>query len=371
MDAKLFERLVVAGLGGLILIALAALLYFARPLLLPIFVGVFLALVLQPIVRRLGVRRPLGAIVLMLAVGVLVAVALWKLTEPAIAWMDRIPTIATKLEIEFWELRRSIEAAEEASKQLKEIAEGEQGEIAERVVLAEQSFAQQVFGSLWSFMGQAGITVGLLFFLLAFGDETAQRVTRAFEMRGTRRRLREVTRDIERRTATFLRTITLINIGVGILTTAALWALGVPNAALWGVMAGCLNYMPYLGPAVMLVVLGAISVVTFEDPISMVAPLAAYGLITGIEGQFVTPAILGRQMTLNPIAVFLAIVVWFWIWGVAGAIIAVPLLASMKIVAEQVPGLQPLSSFLGRPEPSSGNNSGTEVEVEITQSTQW
>ena len=91
------------------------------------------------------------------------------------------------------------------------------------------------------------------------------------------------------------------------------------------------------------------------------APMLAFLAITGIEGQFVTPAIVGRQLTLNPIAVFLAIVVWFWIWGVAGAIIAVPLLASVKIVADQLPALSPLSAFLGRPVVER-NRAGTETK---------
>ena len=107
--------------------------------------------------------------------------------------------------------------------------------------------------------------------------------------------------------------------------------------------------------------LAAAGIVTFEEPLAMAIPPLAFLTITAVEGQFITPAIVGRQLTLNPIAVFLAIVVWFWIWGVAGAIIAVPLLASVKIVADQLPALSPLSAFLGRPVVER-NRTGTETK---------
>ena len=352
MDGKAFQRIVMVGICGLLVLAVVSLFYLARDLILPVFLAIFLALVLQPIVRRfcrLGMNRPTAAVATMLIVLAILVGGGYRLTEPAIAWLDRIPTITQKIESRFYDLRRSLAAAEQASEQIQEITQGNQADKADTVVVAEESFARRMLGQIGSFLGQAGITIGLLYFMLAFGQPTAEKVTQAFELRDTRRRLREVTRDVERRCAQYLRTVTLINIGVGIATGLAMWALHVPNAALWGILAAALNFMPYLGPTVMFGVLGAVGIVSFEDPLSMAAPLLAFVVITGIEGQFITPAVVGRQLTLNPIAVFLSIVVWFWIWGVAGAIIAVPLLASIKIVSDHLPALAPLSAFLGRP----------------------
>ena len=364
MDRKGFERVVTICACGLLALAVASLFYLARELILPVFLAVFIALVLQPIVRRfcrLGMNRPAAAVATMLIVLAILIGGGYRLTAPAIDWLDRVPTITQKIESRFHELRRSLAAAEQASEQIQEITQGDQGEDSDTVVVAEESFARNMLGQIGSFMGQAGITVGLLFFLLAFGQPTAERVIQAFELRDTRRRLREITRDVERRCAEYLRTVTLINMGVGIATGLAMWALHVPNAPLWGILAMALNYMPYLGPTVMVGILGAVGIVTFEEPLAMAAPLFAFMTITAIEGQFITPAIVGRQLTLNPIAVFLAIVVWFWIWGVAGAIIAVPLLASVKIVADQLPALSPLSAFLGRPVVER-NRAGTETK---------
>ena len=352
MEEKSFRRIVMVGICGLLVLATISLFYLARDLILPVFLACFLALVLQPIARRfcrLGMNRAAAAVATMLIVLAILIGGGYRLTEPTIEWLDRIPTITQKIESRFYDLRRSLAAAEQASEQIDEITQGSDDDNTDKVIVAEESFAKRMLGQIGSFLGQAGITVGLLFFMLAFGQPTVERVVQAFEMRDTRRRLREITRDVERRCAEYLRTVTLINIGVGIATTLAMWALHVPNAPLWGILATALNYMPYLGPTVMCGVLGAVGIVSFEEPLYMAAPMLAFLVITGIEGQFITPAIVGRQLTLNPIAVFLAIVVWFWIWGVAGAIIAVPLLASIKIIADQIPAMAPLSAFLGQP----------------------
>ncbi len=351
MEQKAFERIVMVGICGLLVLAVVSLFYLARDLILPVFLAGFLSLVLQPIVRRfcrLGMNRAAAAVATMLIVLAILVGGGYRLTEPTIEWLDRIPAITYKIESRFYDLRRSLAAAEQASEQIQEIT-GDSNDQTDKVVVAEESFANRMLGQIGAFLTQAGITIGLLFFMLAFGPPTVERVVKAFEMRDTRRRLREITRDVERRCAEYLRTVTLINIGVGIATALAMWALHVPNAALWGILAMALNYMPYLGPTVMFGILGAVGIVTFEEPLYMAAPLLAFVVITGIEGQFITPSVVGRQLTLNPIAVFLAIVVWFWIWGVAGAIIAVPLLASMKIISDQIPALAPLSAFLGSP----------------------
>jgi len=337
---------------GLLLLATITMLYVARDLLLPVFIAIFLALVLQPIVRRccrIGLNR-IGAAALTLAMVIaVIGGATYRLSTPALDWLDRIPVIAEKLEHRLYELRTSLAAAEQASEQLEQMTSNSESGT-DKVVVAEQSFTNLLISGVGGFLTQAGITIGLLFFLLAFGQPTTERIVQAFEERTTRRQLREVTREVEQRCAQYLRTVTVINLGVGICTGLGLWALGVPNATLWGLLACLLNYMPYLGPTVMMIILAGVGIASFDEPLQMLAPVLVFGVITCIEGQFVTPGIVGRQMTLNPIAVFLSIVVWFWIWGVLGAIIAVPLLASTKIIAEQLPVLSPLAAFLGRPD---------------------
>jgi len=348
-----FEKIVIAAVCSLLLLAVISILYVARPLLLPIFLAVFLALVLQGPARRLanlGLPRPAAAILIMLGLGCVLSGAVYQFTVPAMEWIDRIPSISHKIEREFWQLRQSLEAAEEATEQIEEMTAGGDDD-EERVVVAEASLADRLVGHIGIVLGEAAITIGLLFFLLAFGQATMERVVQAFETRGARQRLRSVLRDIEARSALYVRTFTLINIGVGTATGLSLWLLGVPNPGLWGLLATTLNYIPYLGPTVMVGVLSVVSVVTFNEPLDMALPVIAFLVITTIEGQFLTPSVMGRQLTLNPIAVFVTIVAWFWIWGVDGAIIAVPLLASIKIAADQIESLKPLSAFLDRPVP--------------------
>ncbi len=277
-DNSLFEKIVIATICSLLVIAVVSLLYFAKALLLPIFMAIFLALVLQPMVRRLDILRlgrPVSAGIVMFLVGAVLTVGAYQLTAPALDWINRIPDIADKLEREFWQVRQSLEAAEEASAQIEEITQGGSGDNEERVVVAEESLTKRLFSHAPVVSGQIGIAIGLLFFLLAFGQATSNKVISAFETRGARRRLREMIREIERRSAIYLRTMTMINLGVGIATTFALWLLNVPNATLWGVMAACLNFMPYLGPTLMMLIIGIISIITFDQPLEMVAPVLA------------------------------------------------------------------------------------------------
>lgn len=351
---------------GLLLLAVVTMLYLAQDLILPVFIAGFLALVLQPLVRRLcrvGLNRIGAASITLLLVIALVGGATYRLSLPALEWLDRIPVATQKLQYRLYELRQSLEAAEEASQQIEEITQNGEGEEAEKVIVAEESFTNRIVSGMGGLLTQGGVVIGLLFFLLAFGQPTTERVIQAFEARTTRRQLREVTREVEKRCAQYLRTVTVINVGVGICTGLAMWALHVPNPTLWGMLACLLNYMPYLGPTVMMIILGAVGIVTFDEPLEMLSPILAFGVITGIEGQFITPAVVGRQMTLNPIAVFLTIVVWFWIWGVLGAIIAVPLLATTKIIADQLPVLTPLAAFLGRPDKRPHAESDGEAET--------
>jgi predicted PurR-regulated permease PerM len=125
-----------------------------------------------------------------------------------------------------------------------------------------------------------------------------------------------------------------------------MFLLDVPNAALWGVLAALANFVPYAGALVMAVLIGAVGVLTFDTPTEMVTPPLPLLSLTTIEAYLVTPIVLGHRLTMSPVAVFLSVTVWSWLWGIPGALIAVPLLAAIKIVAQHVPRLEPLARVL-------------------------
>ena len=128
----------------------------------------------------------------------------------------------------------------------------------------------------------------------------------------------------------------------------ALWLLGMPNPVLWGLMVAGLNFVPYLGPVVGVIVVALAALTTFESTAYAMLPPAVYFVINAIEGNLVTPAIMGRRLRMNPVAIFISLSLWGWIWGIPGALLATPLLLAFKTVCDHVVTLQPLGEFIGR-----------------------
>jgi predicted PurR-regulated permease PerM len=140
--------------------------------------------------------------------------------------------------------------------------------------------------------------------------------------------------DIDENMTTYFGTFTIINLGLGIVAAAMTWAIGLPNPLLWGVLACVMNYVPYVGPAVVIATLAVVGMLihpTLQE--AAVAPLLYLGVVT-IEGQFITPTLMGRRLEINPFAVFLAIAFCTWFWGPLGAFLAVPLLMAFSVAAE-------------------------------------
>jgi predicted PurR-regulated permease PerM len=152
--------------------------------------------------------------------------------------------------------------------------------------------------------------------------------------------------DVEREVSRYLATVFAINLGLGVSIGTCMWLLGMPNPALWGAMAFAFNFIPYIGSLVGMVLVAAVSLVTFTDIWSVLLPPVVYFLCTTIEGQIVTPTIVGRRLKMNTVAVFLAVAFWAWLWGFAGAIIAVPMLVILKVFAQHVDALSGVGEFL-------------------------
>ena len=188
----------------------------------------------------------------------------------------------------------------------------------------------------------------LLYFLLASGDLFLRKLVRVLPRLSDKKRAIEIARQTEGHISTYLSTVTLINIALGLIVGVAMHLVGMPNAILWGVMAGLLNFIPYLGALATAGILAIVSVLTFDSlGRALVAPLL-YLAINTVEGYLVTPMLLGRRLTLNPVVIFLGIILWGWLWGIPGALLAVPILATFKIFCDQIEPLAPIGEFLGR-----------------------
>jgi len=147
----------------------------------------------------------------------------------------------------------------------------------------------------------------------------------------------EISHDVQRKISDYLFGVSLINFGVGLIVAGALFFLGVPNPVMWGVLAAVLNYVPYFGPMVMAVLLAAVGLLTFNTLSNVLLPAGVYLALHLLESNLVTPILIGRRMALNPLAIFASLIFWFWLWGVPGALLSVPILVSVKAVCDGLP----------------------------------
>jgi predicted PurR-regulated permease PerM len=192
------------------------------------------------------------------------------------------------------------------------------------------------------------MTTILLYFMLASGDLVLRKTVRVLPRLQDKKRAVDIFRQAERDISTYLVTITLVNITLGAVTAAAMYLLGMPNPVLWGVLAAVLNYVPYLGPLTTFGVIALVSLLTFDQLSEAILPPLVFLGLTSLEGQVLTPLFLGRRLTLNPVAVFLALLIWGWLWGIPGILLAVPLLATFKIFCDNIEPLAPIGEFLDR-----------------------
>lgn len=328
----------------LAVLAGVAAIYFARGFLLPIFLAIFLAVVLRPAVTRLNALRvpelaAAAAVVVMFIA--LLAGALYALAAPLQDWADRLPRLTAELKFRFAAVQESIEQMREIARQIEEMTQGSDGSGGAAQPSGDGGSGGPDVVSLVIDRTQSALvtlltTFVLLFFLLSQGTHLSRRLVEILPQEWHRDTGTEMMMELRQQIATYLRTFTLINIGFGAVVWAAMALLGMSDAVLWGVLAGALNFLPYVGPLIMVTLIGGAALLDAYTWTGILLPPLTYAGLNIIEGNLVTPHLLGRQLTLNPIAIFVSVLFWTWAWGAVGALLAVPTLAVLRIIAEYV-----------------------------------
>jgi predicted PurR-regulated permease PerM len=188
-----------------------------------------------------------------------------------------------------------------------------------------------------TFLAGIGETVVLLYLLRASGDWFLQKLVRVMPTMRDKKRAIEISHEIQQNISNYLFSVSLINIGLGLLVSVGLNFMGVPNAPLWGALAALVNFVPYFGPVVGIILLSTVGLLTFDNPWKALLPPGWYLLLHLREANFITPILLGRRFTLNPVVIFVSLIFWTWLWGVPGALLSVPILVSIKVVCDRVP----------------------------------
>jgi predicted PurR-regulated permease PerM len=342
-------------LSGIFVLLVFYSLYFARAFLLPVVLAFLLTFLLAPVVRalhRIRIPQTIAAALVLLAVLSVVVYAVYSLSGPAGGWIERAPEGLRRVERRIRDLQRPVSEVREVAEQVQEQVEEMAGQTGRRqpaqVQVEGQTLTGMVFTQTQAFLAGAVVTIILLYFLLASGDLFLRKLVRVLPRLSDKKAAIEIARDMEDQFSKYLVTMTLINVGLGLAVGGAMRLAGMPNPVLWGVAAAVTNFVPYLGPVVTLSMIALVSLLTFED---MGRALVAPGLYLGlnaIEGYLVTPMLLGRRLLLNPVVIFLGIIFWGWLWGIPGALLAVPILVSFKIFCDHIQPLSPIGEFLGR-----------------------
>jgi predicted PurR-regulated permease PerM len=344
-------------------------LYFAASIILPFVMALVLGLLLSPAARFLHVKlrlpRMLGALLLIATLFSVMGGIGYAVSVPAHAWIAKAPESVPELERKLSFLRRPIDLFENGLHQMEGLL-SEAGRAESRsagaappapppgqtVTVSQNSgWGMSVLSGTRNFLSQVFTLLILLFFLLSDGDALLRRFVEILPGLAEKKRAVQIATAIERNISGYLATITLMNVLVGVANGISVWAFGLPDPLLWGLAAFLLNYIPILGAFAGIVIFFFVGLFTFTNPLWALAPSGVYFLIHVMEGETITPMLLARRFTLNPLLVITALMFWNWLWGVPGALLAVPLLAVTKIFCDNIEMLTPIGHLLGTEHP--------------------
>ena len=331
--------------GAVVVLATLAVgftLWAAQGLLLPVLLAMFFALIGNPIIRvlqRIFIPRFVSAL-LVLVVGLAGTVVLaQKLIEPAGEWITHEPREMRDIAPKLRDLLQPVREANEAAENIARAAGGNEEK---PQVVATEADTYETLTATPRMIASVLAVVLLTFFFMVYGQSLQRKAIELLPDRHQKRVTVDILQSIEHEMSRYVLTISMINVLVGLALAGALFWMGIPGdeAMLWGTMAALLNYAPYVGPLVGIMVMLLMGFVAFDDLWQSVAPAAIYLGLHTLEGQFITPIVLGARMALSPLVLILALMVFGWLWGIVGLLLAVPLLVCIKIVLTKLDGME-------------------------------
>ncbi len=334
-------------LTGLFILAVFYTIYFMRSILLPIVLALLLSYLLRPIVRglaKLKIPLPVGAALILIGLLALVGYGISTLATPAVGWLQKAPTGLAELQHKLLPVKKSVAQVTQATGEIEKLASAN-AEI-KTVEVKRHPITEMLFMRTPEFIARAVLSLILLYFLLVYDQAFIAKLVKLLPTLSDKKTAVGIAHDIESHVSRYLFTITAINVCLGAAVGTAVGLLGLANPVMWGVMVALLNFVPYLGALTGIICMTIGAVLSFDSlGYALVFP-AVYLALGTLEGSFITPWVMGRSLTLNPVIILFSLTFWGWMWGIVGIILAVPILAAFKIFCTHIKPLEPLSEFL-------------------------
>ncbi|MEO8603692.1 MAG: AI-2E family transporter [bacterium] len=336
-------------LVGLFTLAVLYTLFVARVLILPVVLAIITSFILSPVVRVLKhfhIPEAIGALVVLFGLTASVGSAAYTLAGPATTWFQAAPQAFHRIEVKLRVLKDKVQDFGHATSQVEKLTS--MTDPAPVVAVQGSGLGESLLFGTWNLFAATGMVLILAYFLLASGNLFLRKMVGAMHSLHDRKLVVSIAHELQDSISAYLFTVSVINAAFGAAVALIMWALAMPNPLLWGALAATLNFVPFIGPLVGIGVVFGAATLTYDSlPHALIPPLAYLGLhIT--EGSFLTPMILSRRFTLNPVVVLLGLLFWGWIWGIPGALLAMPLLVTLKILCDYIPSLAVLGEFLGK-----------------------
>ncbi|HTL73569.1 MAG TPA: AI-2E family transporter [bacterium] len=335
---------------GLLGLGAIAFLYFARPVILPVVLAGIAGMALKPLMRWFSWCHIPPALSAAVVVGLLVAaiaIGFFQLGRPAMTWMNDAPQHMAELRQRVQKLVPRLARFSEAAEAVNNLgATAAEVKKTPAVEVKDSRGTSSILNWTGTLLVGIGETLVLLYLLLASGDLFLQKLVHVMPTWREKKRAVEINHEIQQSISNYLFSVSLINLGLGLAVSTGLYFMGVPNAAMWGMLVAILNFVPYFGPIVGVSLLAIVGLLTFDKLWQGLLPSAWYLLLHLLEANLITPVLLGRRFTLNPVAVFISLMFWTWLWGMPGALLSVPILVSVKVVCDRFQSLSAVSELL-------------------------
>ncbi len=351
---------------GIFIILTVGAISVARDFLMPVVSSCVLFLMFMPVMRRarrMGIPRSLAAAGIVLSMMLILSVIVVSLRGPAVQIIENFPAISRQVGDKLSDVVDSFKKLDKAVGEAMEVGDSPAAEgppfgvrpipapadpVGDAFSLSDLGGANvvSVFLTAPTILAQILFTAILLFFLLASGDMFYLKIIQSFGGISEKRSAYRVLRKIETGLGDYFGAITLINAVLGVAVGIAMWMLGMPVPVMFAVLTFVLNYIPFVGAVIGVVIVGAVSLLWFDGFAQPALVMTAFLVLTGIEGQFITPLMVSRKTQMNTAVLFVAVAFWAWLWSFMGMLVAVPMMVAIRVIAEHVPGLGMVANFL-------------------------